>query len=301
VFSSLGLLLAMALGLVLFVFVNRRAPSGMLRPFINLVQTLTVMLMFDAPFPEDLVKAGRVLAGLSLGLEVASPQCAGLGSGYYSLFSMTVVVLVAVSLAMLAVPLWSKARNGTPWAEVLVSPVGARGFRDLFVVVLLLHPSVSGKAMEFFRCQTIDGVSYLMADYSVGCYDATWFAFLPLVVLVLLGFSLGTPAVIVLVLRRQRDQLYDENGKPKPQPLDILYAMYQPKAYFYESVQMCFKLALWSALVFFEHGSEMQLATALVINVMQLCVHLTVLPMGGEEAALLNFMQAASLVLTTCV
>jgi hypothetical protein len=155
--------------------------------------------------------------------------------------------------------------------------------------------------MEFFRCQTIDGVSYLMADYSVRCYDAAWFAFLPLVVLVLLGFSLGTPAIIVLVLRRQRDRLYDENGKPKPQPLDILYAVYQPKAYFYEAVQMCFKLALWSALVFFEHGSEMQLATALVINVMQLCAHMKIEPMGGDEAALLNLMQSASLVLTTCV
>ena len=60
-----------------------------------------------------------------------------------------------------------------------------------------------------------------------------------------------------------------------------------------------FKLGLWSALVFFVHGSEMQVATALVINVLQLCVHVYLLPMGGVDAALLNGMQTCTLVLTT--
>ena len=62
-----------------------------------------------------------------------------------------------------------------------------------------------------------------------------------------------------------------------------------------------FKLGLWSALVFFEHGSEMQLATALVINVLQLCVHIEIKPMGGDDAALLNLMQTCTLVLTTYI
>ena len=62
-----------------------------------------------------------------------------------------------------------------------------------------------------------------------------------------------------------------------------------------------FKLGLWSALVFFEHGSEMQLAAALVINVLQLCVHIEIKPMGGEDAALLNLMQTCTLVLTTYI
>ena len=45
----------------------------------------------------------------------------------------------------------------------------------------------------------------------------------------------------------------------------------------------------------------MQLATALVINVLQLCVHVHVQPMGGEDAALLNLMQTCTLVLTTYI
>ena len=60
-----------------------------------------------------------------------------------------------------------------------------------------------------------------------------------------------------------------------------------------------FKLSLWSALVFFDHGSKMQLACALVINVLQLCTHIFVWPMGGADVALLNVMQMGTLVLTT--
>ena len=117
----------------------------------------------------------------------------------------------------------------------------------------------------------------------------------------LLFFSLGTPVVIFYALYKRQSTLYDEDDKPIPQPLDILYAIYQRGAYWYEAVSMVFKLALWSTLVFFEHGAVLQLATALVVNVMQLCIHLIVLPMGGKDRVLLNSMQGAALVLTTYI
>ena len=62
-----------------------------------------------------------------------------------------------------------------------------------------------------------------------------------------------------------------------------------------------FKLVIWFTLVFFEHGSEMQLATALVVNVLNLCVHLAIKPMGGVDGNLLNALQAGTLVTTTYV
>ena len=43
----------------------------------------------------------------------------------------------------------------------------------------------------------------------------------------------------------------------------------------------------------------MQIATALVVNVLQLCAHIEIKPMGGDDAKLLNIMQACTLVLTT--
>ena len=103
------------------------------------------------------------------------------------------------------------------------------------------------------------------------------------------------------MLKARRQGLYDEQGKVISQPLDILYAVYRAETYYYETIQMLFKLGLWSALVFFEHGTEMQLACALIVNVLQLCVHVRLYPMGGDEAALLNNFQTGTLVLTVRV
>ena len=263
--------------------------------------------MFDAPFPQALNDLFKVLSGMSFGLEVASPQCAGVRSNYYSVFLLTLVSLGLVILALMARTIISLARKPRAAGfranlrDVIVSSQGARAFRDVFVVVLLLHPTISGKAMEFFRCRTIDGVPYLMADYSIECFDSAWYAYLVIVVLVLVFFSFGTPVAIAYVLYTRRDTLYEDNGTPKPQPLDVLFAIYRPGAFYYESVQMGFKLALWSTLVFFAHGSEMQLATALVVNILQLCVHIEIKPMGGADAWLLNLMQTCTLVLTTYI
>ena len=164
ILSAFGVSVAMVLALVIFVVINRKAPNGLLRPFIDLVQKVTVMLLFDAPFPAALVAMGRILDGLSFGIEVVSPQCAGLDSDFYTMYGYTVAVLILLIVGMLLPALVAKFRKGWSWDELVQSEDAGRVFRDLFVVVLLIHPSVSGKSMEFFRCRQVDGEPYLMVS-----------------------------------------------------------------------------------------------------------------------------------------
>ena len=272
------------------------------------------------------------MGSLSLGVDFVNPKCAGLGSGYYMRFGATVLVICVLILVALFPLVLAAARDKWSVRATLNSPLGARSFRDLFVLMLLVHPGASGLAMEFFRCIDIEGVSYLMArlvphsaawrgpqsmlhaathashvvvraqaDYSLQCYDSKWLAFRPLIIVFLLVFTLGTPFAIGCVLYKRRNTLYDEDGNVIPQPLDVLYAIYRPAAYLFEPVQMMFKLALWFTLVFFEYGTEMQLGTALVVNILHLCIHLTVRPMGGKDASLLNHMQSATLAITAYI
>merc|ERR1719498_1905790 len=103
--------------------------------------------------------------------------------------------------------------------------------------------------------------------------------------MVLVVLSFGTPIAIVHLLRVRKDRL----NEPKIKELfGALYSVYRPGAYYFEAVNLLFKLALWATLVFFDHGSEMQLACALVVNILQLCIHVYVLPFGTDDAALLN-------------
>ena len=134
-----------------------------------------------------------------------------------------------------------------------------------------------------------------MADLTLQCRTYGWWAFSIVVVAVLLLFTLGVPALIAIVLYNRRDVL---GTKETRESLGVLYMIYREQCYWYESVNMLFKIMLWSALVFAEYGSQMQLATALVINVLQLLVMVHLKPFGGELGDDMNFLNGLALMFT---
>eukprot|EP00947_MAST-08B_sp_MAST-8B-sp1_P004597 g4597.t1 len=127
-----------------------------------------------------------------------------------------------------------------------------------------------------------------MADYSLECYDSAWNGVLALVVVVILGFSLGMPILFARILWKRRSELQNPDNKKL---LGVLYMSYKPDLYWFESVTMTFKLALWGTLVFFEHGSQFQLATSAAICFVQLGVHARFEP---YETGFKNAMQYVS-------
>ena len=78
-----------------------------------------------------------------------------------------------------------------------------------------------------------------------------------------------------------------------------MYTVYKPDRYFYEPINMSFKVLLWMAAVFFDFGSDLQLAAALVINVLHLCVQVHLKPLGGKEPVLLNALETGARVCVT--
>ena len=285
-------------GLVVLLYLNRKAPNGALRPFINFVQYISVMLMYNAPWPALLIQLFKVLQSLNMDvISFVSPSCAGATVNYYTKFSAMTGAMCVVIFAMW-VPVLKALVQGEAWHSDAVHDRKGSALRDTFILVLLLHPTVSGEAFQLFRCRTIEGTTYLMADYSLHCYTTKWYQMLGLDMLVVVFFSFGAPAFVAGMLYRRRKDLKNENTVKL---FGVLYYLYRDECYFYEAINMLFKVFLWSTLVFFEHGSEMQLACALVINVIQLCAHIYFRPFGGQNAQLLNVMQFGTLFLTTFI
>ena len=56
--TVLSTVVLLALLLILLV-INRKAPASALRPLVNFGQTLSIMLLFSAPWPEVVVTIGR--------------------------------------------------------------------------------------------------------------------------------------------------------------------------------------------------------------------------------------------------
>ena len=238
-----AILIAVVLTLVMIA--NRKSPTGLLRPIIDLTHRLTVMLMFSAEWPSSLRAVGNAISGMMGGniIEFVSPACIGIGGTFYSRFGLTVGVLGGVIAGI-----WSKVmytickdnRNRKknegqgdaaviPSAEEKVAEGGDRGRerrmaailsagQDTIIMVLLMYPGVSGHAMQFFRCRNIDGrlwsdpkrVDYMMVDYGLKCYDGSWYGMLVLAVLVLIFLAIGSPALMTGLLYKKRHKIKAE-------------------------------------------------------------------------------------------
>ena len=287
--ASIGAAIASLLGILvllgLCVVLNRRATNGTLRVLIHGGQMMSVVILFPVDWPDSLVSLGHGLqSALNLDVvSIASPSCLGAPLNFYSRF----LALVAATAALVMLPVtfacirnascWLRCRPcrrigcGAPPKMSLAQRVGGSAtLRDVFLFVLLLHPTVSGQAFFHFRCRKIDEKWYLMADYTLSCTSGTWAAMTIPIILVILLFSLGVPIFLAAVLWKKRAKLHTSE-RVKGQ-LGVLYSAYKPGLYYYESVRMLFKLALWGILVFFEFGSQFQLAATAVLCFIQLGV-----------------------------
>eukprot|EP00947_MAST-08B_sp_MAST-8B-sp1_P003620 g3620.t1 len=245
---------------------NRRAPNGMLRPLINAAQMMVVVMMFPVEWPKSIQLLGQIFSGINLDFaQIAKPACLGIPVNYYGRFASMVVVMIAVIGLPWLISWLHYRRDATKWANAVKSRL-----RDTFLLVVLLHPTVSGQAFYHFRCRLVDNKPLLMVDYSLTCYDATWYGMLGLVLPTILGFSFGMPLLFARLLWTRRAHLQNPETEKL---LGVLYTSYKPELYWFESVTMLFKLALWATLVFFDHGSQFQLATSAAICWIQLGVH----------------------------
>ena len=98
---------------------------------------------------------------------------------------------------------------------VLKKGIVARVMAGATSLLLLSHTPVSRKVFQFFHCHQLGDRAFLRADYTIECESAGWFAFLPLVLVVLFGFTLALPGSISFYLWKNRKKLYSASIQQK--------------------------------------------------------------------------------------
>ena len=333
------------LGLALFgafLALNRRVPSGALRPLINMWQQLSVVLLFDVKWPTEFDSLLAILSTINLDISVAGPVCMGLPFNFYWRY-VWLVLFTALATGGPWIVALRNIRNRAVWKKV-----ARRKFRDTIILILLMHPTISGLSFKFFRCEVFESESgakqvQLVADYGIECYDSLWFGMLGLVLPVVVFFCIGAPVVFAWVLWKHRDILYpkkndvarrsshdedassdgdagsdsnhesgnndssnddnDEGSDDGHDDLDrgewtereirellkVLFYTYREGAYYFESVQMVFKVMLWASLVIFPKGSQFQLALCLLICFFQVAVQMYLMPFSSAYVDCVTF------------
>ena len=226
--------------LVVFLRLNRKVPSGVIKPFINASQMVQVLLMFEVDWPESFGHLAAIFGGVNLdAVSLASPSCMGAPFNYHRRLGTMVGVVVAVLtvpwLRDLSKMQWRKSHGRTYTAGDWQTLVSHR-LRDTCLVILLIHPTLSGYAFNFFNCKFVEelggaynlnnhtGNWYMAADYSLRCYDSAYSGMLVVAIVVVVFFSLGIPLFFAVVLWRKRNELQEEATKKL---LGILYSSYK--------------------------------------------------------------------------
>jgi hypothetical protein len=342
--SAVAALIAIIAGclaaVVLYALFNHVIPKGVLKPFINGMQYLTiVMTTSTAKRPEIVDSMLKTLSVFSFDFDVMSLSCMGVDYDYGTKLVGMVTLVAGLMLCPLLhlLRLRSKALRREPksWFNKLATPgsgslrkelvktflikklkvkkdeveemvegvdtndsidlptfaefvtqgrdhrtrdIRALVVRDVMLVILLFHPFVSGLAMKAWKCTPVKKTDepvkyYLTTDMTIQCFSSSnWIGIAVFSAFTIIFFSLGAPAFLFYTLARRRDQLGE---KDTFKSLGILYSEWRPKYYYFESVELIFKLLLWVAVV---ASKDEQIQNAAVVSLLIVFVMVRVGP-----------------------
>lgn len=130
-------------------------------------------------------------------------------------------------------------------------------------LLMLSHTPVSRKVFQFFHCHNLAGRFFLFADYSLECYNDTWFAFLPVVLFVLFAFTVALPASISLYIFLHRGHLYSASVQ---QVMGWLWTPYRRGVEFWQVHDVVLKMILTGLLIYIPMTARTAVASMVSIN-----------------------------------
>jgi hypothetical protein len=116
-------------------------------------------------------------------------------------------------------------------------------------LLAILHTPVSRSTFSYFQCHNIYGKSFMRTDYSIECYSLSngeWYAFLPVVLLILVLYCILMPVSIGLYIFINRKKLYTVKIQQK---IGFLYQGFTKNAEWWLVHEMMRKLLLTGFLV----------------------------------------------------
>eukprot|EP00948_MAST-09A_sp_MAST-9A-sp1_P003286 g3286.t1 len=299
----LGILAIVGLLIAVFRLTNSGGSGSLLRTFIDFIHYVSITLTLDVKWPKGLLVLSQIVGGLNvdfLNVGVSSPDCLPImRTNYYGAFTLMVIFVIVVVTAL---AIWShqkvkKEEQLYQAEEGQISPYIERFknvfLRDFFIFLLLVYPITSAKALSLFHCQSVNATAFLVEDQSITCYNDQWYEFRVYVIFFLLIFTLGLPFGVAWHLQKNQDKLKEENFEKN---FGVFYSPYRDEMFHFESVSMLFKLAFWGSYVFYAQESEMRVAGALLLNLINLILHCLLLPL---KELWVNYVKIGVLIMTT--
>lgn len=137
----------------------------------------------------------------------------------------------------------------------------ARVHRKLVKLVLftvfLFYPFVSKIILGVFNCHVVGDRSFLVADFSLYCYEGDWGSYAALCGFFTALYPIGVPLACCLLIWNHRDRL---KSPTTIYMIGFLYEAYSIECCYWELLDMVHKLLLTSIVTFFPTNAELPVA-----------------------------------------
>jgi len=165
-------------------------------------------------------------------------------------------------------------------------------YKAIIFTLFLIYPAVSRQVISFFNCETINGKSFLVADFHLECYTNRWYQYATAAGVGIVVYPVGIPLLFLGLLCRNRMNLRRPGIMVS---LGFLYESYNANVWWFELVDMGYKLIMTSLLVFIP--SNLQLGCALVVCLGYCCAITLLKPYVRSRNEVLAFLVQVEILL----
>jgi hypothetical protein len=171
-----------------------------------------------------------------------------------------------------------------------------------------LYIGVATRIFRLFKCHEIAGKWYLMADYSVVCFERSWNATAVLGYMCMVVFVVGIPAVQFFVLWRNRKYISEDecvSDEDYARHLEIkarygsIFDAYVSSCYYYDLIDLLRRLILTGGLILIGNSEAVaQIFLGILICSLWLCLVLYTKPYTSMLDTVLSGILSFTLLLT---
>ena len=178
-----------------------------------------------------------------------------------------------------------------------------------FLTVYTFYTNISTSIFQLFKCHPIEGRYYLVADYTVKCWEKEWYPFMGIAIAGIFLYTIGIPLFLFYKLYKSRDVLHSDNLAPErhaehamtQKQLGSVYGDYSNEAYYFDLIDLFRRILLTGALVLVGEGGGAQIFLGSIICLIWLTLVVAKRPYGAFWDNTMSAVLSFQLLLVTLV
>ena len=224
----------------------------------------------SVPFPKNFINLGSYLQLFNVDLFTlfGASQC-DFGTGFYPSFMFSFLLFpMVIGGALISYGAVRLIRKLFPSSvDYTTESARTRLYTFLFMIVYSLYTGVATKMFILFKCEEIQGIAYLVADYRIVCYDDTYNFHRNLAILGIAVYVFGILFAILALLFYNKKYLH-ESTTPSDEmykhlqmvkQFGSIYGDYTEKNFYFDLVDLARRLLLTGGLILVGEQSNTQI------------------------------------------